>query len=257
MVGDVHGCFDRATALLERIGVAADGRWTAGDSHVIFIGDLMDRGPRGLDVVRLVMSLQEQAPDDGGKVDCTLGNHEIFLLGAHRFGERPIGPLDFSFYELWASNGGIRADIEGLGTREIDWMTALPSAVSLDGHLLVHCDSEMYAERGSTVEEVNDSIRTVIEGPLEGWDELIRAFVRRNELWSNTDRGRSALEGMLQTFGANKVVHGHTPIPIVTGQDAAVVDRALVYSEGRCVNIDGGMFMGSGGIAYELPLDEQ
>ena len=41
----------------------------------------------------------------------------------------------------------------------------------------------------------------------------------------------------------------------MTGRAAADVTGPFVYAEGRCVNVDAGLFLGSPGFLYELPAD--
>ena len=58
------------------------------------MGDLVDHGPDGIGAVELVMRLQQQAARTGGRVQVLLGNHDMLLLAAHRFGTRPIPGRD-------------------------------------------------------------------------------------------------------------------------------------------------------------------
>ena len=83
IIGDVHGCFDELRLLLEQMGYGVRRReappgWSVtppGGRRLVFLGDLVDRGPRVPDVLRLVMD----AVDDGVAL-CVPGNHEVKLL---------------------------------------------------------------------------------------------------------------------------------------------------------------------------------
>jgi diadenosine tetraphosphatase ApaH/serine/threonine PP2A family protein phosphatase len=72
VVGDLHGCFDEAVELLDRLAVTASDR-------VLFLGDLVDRGPKRRECVELAM-----------KHSCLLGNHEEKHLHQRR---KPVDAL--------------------------------------------------------------------------------------------------------------------------------------------------------------------
>lgn len=81
IVGDVHGCFDEMTALLQQMGYAvetdgADYRVTPPDGRkAVFVGDLVDRGPKITEVMRLVMGMVK-----AGTAFCVPGNHDVKLM---------------------------------------------------------------------------------------------------------------------------------------------------------------------------------
>jgi hypothetical protein len=60
-----------------------DGNWSGGNATLIQTGDLVERGPRVREVLDLVMALQQQAPEAGGRVIALLGNHEVNNLLAY------------------------------------------------------------------------------------------------------------------------------------------------------------------------------
>jgi hypothetical protein len=84
---DVHGAYGALVELLRSTGVIdADLRWSAGSAHVVSLGDLLDRGAETRAVLDLVMRLQREAQDAGGRMHVVLGNHELMsLLGDWRY----------------------------------------------------------------------------------------------------------------------------------------------------------------------------
>lgn len=94
IIGDIHGCLDELNDLVERLNLLP------GD-HIHFLGDLVDRGPDSLGVVRRVRRLVDEFP---GSV-CIAGNHEDKLLRNRERG-RPLPewaeaaePADWNFLE--------------------------------------------------------------------------------------------------------------------------------------------------------------
>jgi protein phosphatase len=78
IIGDVHGCIDELKALLGQLGyVAADGGVPAHPEgrRVIFVGDLVDRGPDSPGVLRLVMDMVA-----AGSALAVPGNHDLKLV---------------------------------------------------------------------------------------------------------------------------------------------------------------------------------
>jgi hypothetical protein len=93
VVGDVHGELEVLLALVRKLGYDERGEHPKGRA-LVFVGDLVDRGPDSLGVVRWVKRCVDE---HGGQ--CVLGNHELNLLRAERkdgngwfFGEREGGP---------------------------------------------------------------------------------------------------------------------------------------------------------------------
>lgn len=111
-VGDIQGCYDELALLLERLKFdpAADRLWV--------VGDLVNRGPRSLEVIRLVRSLGESAIS-------VLGNHDLHLLAVRYGGHRP--KLGDTFEEVLTVSD--RDEI-------CDWLRSLP--------LLVHDEALGY-----------------------------------------------------------------------------------------------------------------
>jgi calcineurin-like phosphoesterase family protein len=244
VVGDVHGCLDALLDLLREAGlVDAALRWSGGDARLWFVGDLVDRGPDGIGVVELVSRLQRE-----GDVHCLLGNHELLLLGVWRHPDVAAGELGETFRDLWDRNGGVARDLEQLTPDHAAWLQGLPSVWLEDRTLILHADSDMYLRYGATVEEVNTTVRAMLanDDVQAHWGLLSDA----------TDRYAFAdpfvASRVLETYGARRLVHGHTPISLILDQPPAEITEPFVYDDGRCVNVDHGLFLGGRGFVTEL-----
>ena len=80
-IGDIHGAIAEFKSILKTTGLADDsGRWTGGKAVLMQTGDYMDRGAGTRAVLDLLMALERQAKDAGGRVFAVLGNHEAMNL---------------------------------------------------------------------------------------------------------------------------------------------------------------------------------
>ena len=113
-IGDVQGCCDSLEALVAQLPFhpSRDRLW--------FVGDLVNRGPKSLKVLRRIMSA-------GQRATCVLGNHDLHLL-ALAAGARKSQPLDTVAPVLRAR------DSDDM----IDWLRTRPLAHAEGNTLMVH-----------------------------------------------------------------------------------------------------------------------
>ncbi len=123
VVGDVHGCIDELRALLE----ALQPRRT---DHLVFAGDLLDKGPRSAEVVAAVRALRES----GHRVTLVLGNHEEKHA---RFRRRQANGADVTVFTGWEEMASITAR---LSPQDVAFLETAVLAVRLPEHeaLVVH-----------------------------------------------------------------------------------------------------------------------
>jgi bis(5'-nucleosyl)-tetraphosphatase (symmetrical) len=113
-IGDVQGCFDELRALLRECG------FSKGRDRLWFVGDLVNRGPKSLDVLRFVRDL-------GSRAVTVLGNHDLHLITQYEGFERKR--KDDTFEDVLEAR-----DAKDL----VDWLRALPMMHVGDGHAMVH-----------------------------------------------------------------------------------------------------------------------
>lgn len=248
VVGDVHGHRDVLVGLLREAGLVDAGeRWTGGEAVLWLVGDLVDRGPDGIGTIDLVRRLELESE---GRVRCLLGNHEAFLLSVHLVGAEETGFPGTTFADVWLANGGVRHDLRSLTPEHVEWLSTRPAIAREDDWLLLHADTDAYRGYGSSVDEVNASVASVLAtGDPAALDELLEALCDRLRL-----DDRAVVDTMLATFGGSRIVHGHTPIASVAGRDPRAIGEPLASSDGRVLNVDHCLF--GGGPGFVTRLDE-
>ncbi len=260
---DVHGADRELRTLLRDSGVIDDRqRWTAGNAHVVSLGDLLDRGAGSREVLDLLMRLQEEAGAAGGHLHVLLGNHEAMnLLGDLRY----VDPREYAAYadlESAADRERARnADRCGEACAPFDerfppgyfgrraafapdgrygrWVLGLPVAIRIDDTLYMHGGLGP-ALAGMTLRELNEGYRTALAETVAGSrtaDEqpLLSSdgpnWYRGDALCHEVTES-DVLLPLLRQFGAERLVVGHTPT-----RNA----RAVTRFDGRVVKLDTGM----------------
>jgi hypothetical protein len=189
---DVHGAHEELTTLLRSAGVVDAGlRWSGGKTHVVSLGDLLDRGADSRKVMDLLMRLQGEAAAAGGRLHVVLGNHEAMnVLGDLRY----VDPGEYAAYAaeedsaerarartafLGRQAGTTAADFERLfppgyfGHRRMlgpegrygRWILALPVAVKVNDTVYMHGGpSSVLGARN--LEQLNRDYRAALQNYL-------------------------------------------------------------------------------------------
>ncbi|WP_223244205.1 metallophosphoesterase [Streptomyces sp. CBMA156] len=262
VVGDVHGYLEELRAELRNQGlIDADGHWSAGRSRIWFLGDFTDRGPDGIGVIDLVMQLAAEAAAAGGYCRALMGNHELLFLGASKYGDEPVQSTagTASFLAAWRLNGGQQNDLDRLEAHHVSWLSRLPAVALEDGHLLLHSDTTAYLEYGESIPDVNDAVHELLsDGSVDEWWDCFRRFTKRFAF--RGDAGPTAVHELLDTYGGSRIVHGHSPIPYLTGAvhnddgQPPHIPGPYVYADDLAVAMDGGVTMEGRLLIARLPV---
>jgi len=95
-IADVHNAFDDFVAILRHTGlIDTQNHWTGGKTTFVQVGDLLDRGPKPREVMDLMMALEKEAVQAGGRVVSLLGNHEVMnIMGDLRY----VVPVNYASF---------------------------------------------------------------------------------------------------------------------------------------------------------------
>jgi calcineurin-like phosphoesterase family protein len=259
VVGDVHGHLDQLLGALADAGLVDDeATWAGGETHLWFLGDFVDRGPDGIGVIEFVMRLAKEAEKAGGYVEALLGNHEILMLGTHRFGDTEV-PSEFgqrSFARSWEMNGGQLSDQEAVTDEHIEWLSSRPALALVDEHLLMHSDTVEYLVWGADIEEINAGIQQVLRGDdLAAWWEVWRRLTTRHAF--RGPQGSEVAVQLLNVLGGEQLVHGHSVIADQLGVMPADIDTPFEYAGGLALGVDAGVFVGGPCLVVRLPFEPE
>ncbi len=80
-IADVHGAYDAMVATLQSADILdEDLSWVGEQSHLVIVGDILDRGPNSRAAMDLLMRIEGEAERAGGQVHVLIGNHESMIL---------------------------------------------------------------------------------------------------------------------------------------------------------------------------------
>jgi len=165
-IGDVQGCAPSLKALVKKL---------PDKSRMIFLGDLVNRGPDSLGALRQLKLLQE-----AGVAECILGNHDLHLLALDA-GLRQTKSLDTIDPILKAPD---RAEL-------IDWLRHRPMALSNGKVLTVHAGVLPQWDLQQTIECAQEVEKTLRKKSYK--DFLANMYGNTSNKWSNSLKGYERL----------------------------------------------------------------
>ena len=162
LVGDIQGCFESLKALLDAVGFGdADRLWC--------VGDLVNRGPDSLAVLRFTRDL-------GDRFACVLGNHDLHFL-AMVYGGHPHRATD-TMESLLAAPDCLEL---------AEWLRRLPLLIETGGRVIVHAGIPHVWTIGMARENARE-VEAVIRGP-EHAGFFRRMYGNEPALWRDDVKG--------------------------------------------------------------------
>ena len=208
IIGDVHGCFDELFDLMRKLGYEVsenDGQFSLVapiGRKLVFVGDLVDRGPQTPNVLRFVSQMVESA-----QAFCVPGNHDIRLMKSLLGKDMPL---------TW----GLGESLEQLAKEPLDFKPAMAKFINSlvshyvfdDGNLVVAHAGLPEAMQGRGSSKVRD---VAVHGEKTGETD---EFGDIRYVWAADYRGKAL------------VVYGHTPVAEPVWLNNTVnIDTGCVY----------------------------
>ncbi len=248
VIGDIHGDYNAFTNVLKKAQIINENmEYIGGKSHVVQVGDILDRKPREMDgqdedseakIIALIMELQIKSYMHGGGYHAVIGNHEMMnVLGQFDY----ASPMGLQHYggaqgrKLYFQPGGTMSTYFACGWNPI---------VKIGGWLFCHGGlSKKIAEKYS-IEDINLISRDFLYGNTEHmknkyFDELFLGS--KSILWNRDysidhqnqvyDKLNDELNFIFKKYQAKRICLGHTP------QLKGIKHRF----QGRVFNVDTGM----------------
>lgn len=217
-IGDVHGAFDLLRLFLINTGVMDQNLdWTFGDGHLVFCGDIFDRGNQVTECLWLIYQLERKAIQKGGMVHLLLGNHEIMSMeGDHRY-------LSAKYQNLCQRFDKKYADFFSSRTELGRWLRSKNVVLKIDNQIYVHAGiSPKVYSFGLSIEDINQKVRNFFDGDpsfIPFLNDPSSPIWYRGYLmnWQMTGRiSEKELDQMLEFYEVNQIVFAHTEVPEIT-----------------------------------------
>jgi serine/threonine protein phosphatase 1 len=191
-IGDIHGCLEKLTELMNKIGIDRQ------NDTLVFIGDYIDRGKYSREVIDYVIRLQSGHKN----IICLRGNHEQMFL-------RYLDGIDEGLY---LGNGG-RATLDSYGIFLSDDIEKRKDKISAQHRkffqsLVPYYDTDKYIF-------VHAGLRPGLPLQEQALDDLL--WIRYEFIESKNDFGKI-------------VIFGHTPLPSpMIDKNKIGIDTGAVY----------------------------
>lgn len=231
VVGDVHGRYDELNNLLQKSNLIDSSlNWIGGNAHLVFLGDLFDRGDDVTKVLWFIYELEDKAESAGGKVHVVLGNHEIMTMSDDL---RYVGPKENSL----AATYGIKYSemYHPLNSFLGNWLASKPTVLKIDNAIFAH--GGIIDLGTNSINEYNDLVYGYIQEPIfldimeaapdttryskDLWSQRYSFFYNSlSPFWyrgyAQSDTLQSQLNAMLKKYKSKVHVIAHTPLESIT-----------------------------------------
>lgn len=256
VVSDIHGDYAAFKQLLIGAKLIAGApatpaavKWTGGTAYLVVVGDLIDKGPDGVDVVRLAAALQTAAAAAGGGVIVTMGNHEAEFLAnpSNSKASRTDG------FDPELQRAGFTPSATAAGQNDVGaFVRNLPFAASVSGWFFVHAGKT----DGRTIAKLSSDLQTGVDASgfgapvLSAADSMLEARLSATapQWWDATGDAQALLTQWTSALGVKHLVMGHQPSGVgFADQSTRAADKMIQKYGGLLFLVDTGLSVGADG----------
>lgn len=209
-LSDVHGGYDRLVALLHEWGLIATVpsspgavSWSGGHNVLVVVGDLIDKGPKPVEVIDVLRALQTSAATAGGRVVVTIGNHEAeFLVDPSNAKATATDGIDVELGTLGIAPATLASEGDPRGA----WLRGLPFGARVGAFFFSHAGNT----QGKSVAELEAIFHAAVDAhhyddpAVIGADSMLEA-----KDWTLSDPTIGATYA--KAVDALHLVFGHQP----------------------------------------------
>jgi cytochrome oxidase Cu insertion factor (SCO1/SenC/PrrC family) len=232
VLSDIEGNFDQFRKLLQSNKIIDENyNWIFGNGHLVFGGDMFDRGRQVTECLWLIYSLEEKAKAAGGYVHFVLGNHEIMnMQGEHSYVER-------KYKDNAALMGKTLIQLYNENSELGRWLRTKNIVEKVGDLLFMHGGiSRKLNQLPVTVSEINQLARPNYATYKKDYgDEKTTSIMdtKTSPFWYrqyyDDKKGMlQIIDSTLQKFNVNRIITGHT----------IVADTISVHYGGKVINTD-------------------
>ncbi len=216
-IGDIHGEYSRMILMLKKAGVIGNNlEWQWGDGHLVFIGDIFDRGDKVTECLWFIYNLEKQADLNDGKVHLLLGNHEIMVLN---------GDIRYISNKYYGITSNLNLDYSLLYSRNTiigRWLRSKNTIEKINNLIFIHAGiSPQLAAENLSLDSANCVIRDILNGKSDAYPEDFQDFLMGDlgPVWYRgyVQKSRNypkisptELSNVLSAYEAESIVIGHT-----------------------------------------------
>jgi len=251
-IGDVHSDYIRLTRALNAAGLTEGiprkpegAQWRAGGAVLVITGDMIDKGPRAIDVLRLLRALQVSALAKGGRVIVLAGNHEAEFLAD------PAAPKGKEFASQLAAKGIRSSDVASCKGDIGELLCSLPFGARVNDWFFSHAGNT----GGRSLAQLTADLQKGVMKDGFGTRELIGdnsvLEARLNEkgtVWIDADipdrSEKQLLIAYTAALGVRHIVEGHVPSRVKFADGSAREPGEMFQFLGLLFLIDTGMSEG-------------